>query len=61
MDNTSQRQQESPQDGSPLSSLHSYLRFLLTLILFFAAVAVGTTLGIEASLAEHGLNTTELW
>lgn len=61
MDNTTQRQQEPPQDGSSLSSLHPYLRFLLTLILFFAAVAVGTTLGIDSALAKYGLDSTGLW
>ncbi|MCG9658772.1 hypothetical protein [Vibrio mediterranei] len=61
MDNTSPLRQEPPQDGSPLSSLHSYLRFLLTLILFFAAVAVGTTLGIDSALAKYGLDSTGLW
>ncbi|MCG9627500.1 hypothetical protein L1D34_21945 [Vibrio mediterranei] len=61
MDNTSQRQQEPPQDGSSLSSLHPYLRFLLTLILFFAAVAVGTTLVIDSALAKYGLDSTGLW
>lgn len=61
MDNTSQRQQEPLQDGSSLSSLHPYLRFLLILVLFLSVIAISTTLGIEASLAEHGLNTTDLW
>ncbi|ASI93422.1 MULTISPECIES: hypothetical protein [Vibrio] len=61
MDNTTQRQQEPPQDGSSLSSLHPYLRFLLTLILFFAAVAAGTTLGIDSALAKYGLDSTGLW
>ncbi|MGX9520547.1 hypothetical protein ACWX0P_17510 [Vibrio mediterranei] len=61
MDNTRQRQQEPPQDSSTRSALHPYLRFLLILVLFLSVIAISTTLGIEASLAEHGLDTTELW
>ncbi|MGR5299009.1 hypothetical protein ACPV55_27185 [Vibrio mediterranei] len=61
MNSTTHLQQEPPQDGSSLSSLHPYLRFLLTLILFFAAVAVGTTLGIDSALAKYGLDSTSLW
>ncbi|MGR5318109.1 hypothetical protein ACPV5U_27865 [Vibrio mediterranei] len=61
MNSTTHLQQEPPQDGSSLSALHPYLRFLLILVLFLSVIAISTTLGIEASLAEHGLNTTDLW